>query len=174
MCKCFTCLPCCYMRCCSCSHTSVGLGRCSRAMPSVQVVMLGSGNPSLEDRLRHAQAEHPDFFRGVVQFSEIFAHRIIAASDILLMPSRFEPCGLNQMYALRYGTVPVACATGGLRDTILDISPFSRGTEALGTGWTFSPATPAALASAMKRAVQVRLLPTATVPFFIVNPSATA
>jgi starch synthase len=139
-------------------------------MPSVQVVMLGSGNPSLEDRLRHAQAEHPDYFRGVVRFSETFAHRIIAASDILLMPSRFELCGLNQMYALRYGTVPVECATGGLRDTIRDASPFSRGTEALGTGWTFSPATPAALAGAVKRAVQVGLLPTATMPYV---PSST-
>jgi starch synthase len=71
------------------------------------------------------------------------------------MPSRFEPCGLNQMYALRYGAIPVGCATGGIRDTIVDVSPFTRGDEPLGTGWTFSPATPAALAGAMKGAVQV-------------------
>ena len=121
----------------------------------VQIVMLGSGHPNLEDALNRANEEHPDFFRGVVKFSEGLAHRIIAGSDILLMPSRFEPCGLNQMYALRYGTVPVACATGGLRDTIDDVSPFSQGDEALGTGWTFPSATPAALVAAVGRAVDV-------------------
>jgi starch synthase len=121
----------------------------------VQVVMLGSGHPHFEDTLKQAQEQHPDFFRGIVRFSEELAHRIVAASDILLMPSRFEPCGLNQMYALRYGTVPVACATGGLRDTIEDVSPFEHGEEAFGTGWTFSPATAQALVATMKRAVSV-------------------
>lgn len=81
--------------------------------------MLGSGHPNLEDALKRAGEEHPDFFRGVVKFSEGLAHRIIAGSDILLMPSRFEPCGLNQMYAMKYGTIPVAHATGGLKDTVI-------------------------------------------------------
>ena len=127
----------------------------THATTSLQVVMLGSGHPHFEEALKEAQRDHPDFFRAIITFSEKLAHRIIAASDILLMPSRFEPCGLNQMYALRYGTVPVACATGGLRDTIDDVSPFEDGAEPRGTGWTYSPATPAALVSAMKRAVAV-------------------
>ena len=121
----------------------------------MQVVMLGTGHPHLEAQLSDAQAKHPDFIRGVVEFSEGLAHRIMGACDILLMPSRFEPCGLNQMYALRYGTVPVACATGGLRDTIDDVSPFQHGDEARGTGWTFAPATAPALIGAMQGAVSV-------------------
>ena len=56
-----------------------------------------------------------------------FAHRMIAACDIILMPSRFEPCGLNQLFAMRYGTVPIAHATGGLRDTITEFNPFAEG-----------------------------------------------
>ena len=70
----------------------------------VQIVMLGSGHPNLEHQMKAAERDHPDFFRGVVQFSEPLAHQIMAASDMLLMPSRFEPCGLNQMHAMRYGT----------------------------------------------------------------------
>eukprot|EP00854_Cymbomonas_tetramitiformis_P012407 gene12407-14659_t len=62
-------------------------------------------------------------------------HRIIAASDILLMPSRFEPCGLNQMYAQRYGTVPVVQAVGGLQDTVESFNPW----ENSGSGWMFEP-----------------------------------
>jgi glycogen synthase len=65
--------------------------------------------------------------RGWVGFSVEFAHRMIAACDIILMPSRFEPCGLNQLFAMRYGTVPIAHATGGLRDTIEDFNPFAEG-----------------------------------------------
>ena len=122
---------------------------------AAQVVMLGAGQPELEQALEAAQAAHPDFFRGAARFSEPLAHAIVAGADILAMPSRFEPCGLNQMYALRYGTVPVACATGGLRDTIDDVSPFGEGDSARGTGWTFTPATPAALTRALGRAVNV-------------------
>ena len=66
-----------------------------------------------------------------------FSHKLTAAADILIMPSRFEPCGLNQMYAMRYGTVPIAHATGGLRDTVITFDPF----EDKGTGWAFSPPT---------------------------------
>jgi len=65
--------------------------------------------------------------RGWVGFSVDFAHRMIAACDIILMPSRFEPCGLNQLFAMRYGTIPIAHATGGLRDTIQEFNPFAEG-----------------------------------------------
>jgi starch synthase len=119
--------------------------------------MLGSGDPVLEARMTELAERLPDFFVGLPQFSNPLAHRIMAACDILLMPSRFEPCGLNQLYAMRYGTVPVACATGGLNDTIDDVSPFPRGHEAMGTGWTFAPPTVPALVRAMKAVVQVRI-----------------
>ncbi|KAG2499011.1 hypothetical protein HYH03_003197 [Edaphochlamys debaryana] len=90
-----------------------------------QVVMLGSGAPDYEEAFRSAAAAYPANVRAHVGFSVPLSHKIMAASDILLMPSRFEPCGLNQLYAMRYGTVPVAHGTGGLRDTIDDVNPFS-------------------------------------------------
>ena len=80
------------------------------------------------------EQEFPDSARGWVGFNVPFSHRLTAAADILLMPSRFEPCGLNQLYAMQYGTVPVAHATGGLRDTVKTFDPYSpEGT----TGWAF-------------------------------------
>ena len=93
----------------------------------VQVVMLGSGVPEYEQQMRRAEQERPDAFRGWVGFSIPVSHRIMAGCDILLMPSRFEPCGLNQLFAMRYGTIPIAHATGGLRDTIEDYNPFAQG-----------------------------------------------
>lgn len=74
--------------------------------------------------------------RGWVGFSVKMAHRITAAADILLMPSRFEPCGLNQLYAMAYGTVPIVHAVGGLRDTVKQYNPFDN----VGTGWCFNRA----------------------------------
>lgn len=94
---------------------------------SVQVVMLGSGVPEYEQQMRRAEQERPDAFRGWVGFSIPVSHRIMAGCDLLLMPSRFEPCGLNQLFAMRYGTIPIAHATGGLRDTIEDYNPFAQG-----------------------------------------------
>ena len=77
--------------------------------------------------MRRVEQERPDHFRGWVGFSIPVSHRIMAGCDILLMPSRFEPCGLNQLFAMRYGTIPIAHATGGLRDTIEDYNPFAQG-----------------------------------------------
>ncbi|KAL9157742.1 hypothetical protein ABFS82_08G023900 [Erythranthe guttata] len=102
----------------------------------VQLVMLGSGRPDLEDLLRRFEGEYYDRARGWVGFSVKTAHRITAGADVLLMPSRFEPCGLNQLYAMRYGTVPVVHAVGGLRDTVRAFDPFSE----TGLGWTFGRA----------------------------------
>ena len=89
--------------------------------------MLGSGVAEYEQQMRRAEQERPDHFRGWVGFSIPVSHRIMAGCDILLMPSRFEPCGLNQLFAMRYGTIPIAHATGGLRDTIEDYNPFAQG-----------------------------------------------
>ena len=108
-----------------------------------QVVMLGSGDPGLEHGMRTMEQNHRGRAVGWVGFSVPMSHKITAAADILAMPSRFEPCGLNQLYALRYGTLPVAHATGGLRDTV-------RGR----VGWPFAPCEPGALRRAMDRAME--------------------
>ncbi|KAF5208346.1 Glycogen synthase, partial [Thalictrum thalictroides] len=102
----------------------------------VQLVMLGTGRPDLEDMLRHFENQYHDRIRGWVGFSVKMAHRITAGADILLMPSRFEPCGLNQLYAMSYGTIPVVHAVGGLRDTVQPFDPYSDS----GVGWTFDKA----------------------------------
>ncbi|CAI9758660.1 unnamed protein product [Fraxinus pennsylvanica] len=102
----------------------------------VQLVMLGTGRPDLEQMLRQFEGQYNDRVRGWVGFSVKTAHRITAGVDILLMPSRFEPCGLNQLYAMCYGTIPVVHAVGGLRDTVQPFNPF----EETGLGWTFARA----------------------------------
>ncbi|RZS25126.1 hypothetical protein BHM03_00058283 [Ensete ventricosum] len=102
----------------------------------LQLVMLGTGRPDLEDMLRKFESEHRDKIRGWVGFSVKMAHRFTAGADVLLMPSRFEPCGLNQLYAMMYGTVPVVHAVGGLRDTVKQFDPFNE----TGLGWTFKRA----------------------------------
>ncbi|KAG0492609.1 hypothetical protein HPP92_006007 [Vanilla planifolia] len=102
----------------------------------VQLILLGSGRPELEAMLRSFDLQYHDKVRSWVGFSVKMAHRITAGADILLMPSRFEPCGLNQLYAMVYGTVPVAHAVGGLRDTVVQFDPYNE----TGFGWTFDRA----------------------------------
>ncbi|KAL8160944.1 hypothetical protein V2J09_012433 [Rumex salicifolius] len=111
----------------------------------VQLVMLGTGRPDLEEMLRRFEGQYKDKARGWVGFSVKMAHRITAGVDILLMPSRFEPCGLNQLYAMSYGTVPVVHAVGGLRDTVLPFDPFNN----TGLGWTFDRAESGKLIDAL-------------------------
>ncbi|KAI3900338.1 hypothetical protein MKW92_006933 [Papaver armeniacum] len=108
-------------------------------MDDVQFIMLGSGNARMEDWMRATEAAYKDKYRGWVGFNVPISHRITAGADILLMPSRFEPCGLNQLYAMRYGTIPVVHCTGGLRDTVENFDPFANEGSGKGTGWTFSP-----------------------------------
>mmetsp|Transcript_22647 Transcript_22647/g.73627 ORF Transcript_22647/g.73627 Transcript_22647/m.73627 type:complete len:162 (-) Transcript_22647:180-665(-) len=102
---------------------------------NIQLVFLGSGRQDLQDRLHDMECRNRDKVRSWIGFSNQMAHRITAGADILLMPSRYEPCGLNQLYAMHYGTVPVVHAVGGLRDTVLHYDG-SNG----GTGWTFERA----------------------------------
>jgi starch synthase len=104
----------------------------------VQLVMLGSGSPEHAAFVDSLARRWPDRARGIVGFSEPLAHRIEAGADLFLMPSRFEPCGLNQMYSMRYGTVPVVHATGGLADTVVNVDP----NHDRGTGWAFPEMRP--------------------------------
>lgn len=95
--------------------------------------LLGAGDPALEDRFRSIGASYPGRIFVHIGYDEALAHEIEAASDFFLMPSRFEPCGLNQLYSLRYGTLPIVRGTGGLRDTVI---PYDEATGA-GTGFVF-------------------------------------
>ena len=117
----------------------------------LQLTVLGSGDASLEARFAALQSrfrKHVCFYRG---FSNPLAHMIEAGADIFLMPSRYEPCGLNQMYSLRYGTVPIVRKTGGLADTV---EPFNRNTGS-GTGFVFREISPEALYRALTEALTV-------------------
>ncbi len=112
------------------------------ALPA-QFALLGKGEARLESALATAASRHPGRVAMATAFDEGLAHQIEAGADLFLMPSRFEPCGLNQMYSQRYGTPPIARATGGLADTILDGE----------TGFLFERAETSALTAAVRRAV---------------------
>ena len=85
----------------------------------VNIVCLGSGEKELEDALKSYEEKYPKNIKAMIMYSDFLAHRIISCSDFFLMPSKFEPCGITQMLSLRYGTLPIARATGGLKDTIV-------------------------------------------------------
>jgi starch synthase len=102
----------------------------------IRMVVLGSGETAVENGFRALQLRAPDRFASRIGYDTALAHRIQAGADMFLMPSRFEPCGLTQMYALRYGTIPVVRATGGLVDTV---EPWDASTRS-GTGFRFSHA----------------------------------
>jgi starch synthase len=118
----------------------------------VRLVVVGSGDPALERRLRGLAAAHPDQIAVRITFDDKLAHRVEAGADLFLMPSRFEPCGLGQMYAMAYGTVPVAAAVGGLRDTIVDAGEATLA-DGTATGFLFHPVDADHLAAAIGRAV---------------------
>jgi starch synthase len=117
----------------------------------VQVAILGSGDKAFEQALIELARHFPQRCHVRIGFSETLAHRIEAGADLFVMPSRYEPCGLNQIYSLRYGTVPVVRRTGGLADTVVD---YGAGPETA-TGFVFDEATPAALAAALQRALDL-------------------
>jgi starch synthase len=114
-------------------------------------VMLGSGEAHYEDYWRALAARYPSRVSATIGFDERLAHFIEAGADLFLMPSRFEPCGLNQLYSLRYGTVPVVRATGGLQDTVKD--PGEADGEA--TGFKFRDYAPGAMIGALQQALGV-------------------
>ncbi len=118
------------------------------ALP-VALAVLGTGDPGIERGLREARDRYPDRIRLRFTFDESLAHRMEAGGDLFLMPSRYEPCGLNQMYSLRYGTIPLVAATGGLDDSIIDVAQNPN----TGTGFKFYEPTPEAFLFALKDAV---------------------
>ncbi|MBA0806270.1 hypothetical protein Gohar_005728, partial [Gossypium harknessii] len=83
-----------------------------------QIVILGTGKMAMEEQIENLETQYPDKARGIANFNVPLAHKIIAGSDFILIPSRFEPCGLIQLHAMRYGTVPIVASTGGLVDTV--------------------------------------------------------
>ncbi|MBP3889104.1 MAG: glycogen synthase GlgA [Cellulosilyticum sp.] len=101
---------------------------------NVQLVVLGTGDAQYENMFKHYQWIMPDRVSANIYYSDDLAHKLYAAADSLLMPSRFEPCGLTQLIALRYGTVPIVRETGGLKDTVEPYNEY----EGKGTGFTFA------------------------------------
>ena len=120
-------------------------------LPSLDAsfVVLGTGDAKYQDLWTTLAAEHPDRIGARIGFDEELAHLIEAGADIFLMPSQFEPCGLNQMYSMRYGTVPVVHAVGGLADTVRDYAP----KREKATGFVFDDYSPGALMLALIRAL---------------------
>jgi starch synthase len=114
-------------------------------------VVLGSGERRYEDLWLALAARHPDRIGVRIGFDEALAHLIEGGADLFLMPSRFEPCGLSQMYSLRYGTVPLVRATGGLADTVRNFDPWT----GEGTGFTFDEYSPNALVRTLRWALDV-------------------
>ena len=122
------------------------------AAARAQLVVLGHGEASFETGFRELAKNNPGQVAALIDFSEAMAHRIEAAADIFLMPSRFEPCGLNQLYSLRYGTPPVVHATGGLADTVVDCRPETLGTGSA-NGFSFANADATSFGAALQRAI---------------------
>ena len=120
----------------------------------VQIALLGTGEPSLEGLFRLLHTQHPDKVGLHIGFDEGLAHRIEAGSDMFLMPSRYEPCGLTQLVSLRYGSIPVVRRTGGLADTVVPFRPLTV-REGRATGFVFGEATGDALLSAILLALRV-------------------
>ena len=119
----------------------------------VQLVVLGTGDPAYHEFLQDLRSRYPDKVGALLGFSELTAHWIEAGGDMFLMPSRYEPCGLNQLYSLRYGTVPIVRSTGGLADTITDYEEAGSGGEA--NGFAFEDYGKEALLDAVRRALRL-------------------
>ncbi len=117
-----------------------------------QLALLGTGEKWLEDALRTLSQKRPDQVAARIGFSEQMAHRLVAGGDMLMMPSRFEPCGLTQIYAMRYGTLPVVHRTGGLADTVTDAT-YDSLLNGSATGFVFDQATAPAFQWCAERAI---------------------
>ncbi len=139
--------------------TQKGLDLLAAALPvlldaGAQLVVLGSGDAAIEAAFVAAAERHPGRVACRLGYDEALAHRIQAGADALLVPSRFEPCGLTQLCALRYGTIPVVSRVGGLADTVVDANAMAVASGAA-TGVQFAPVTRAALEAAIRRTVKL-------------------
>jgi starch synthase len=115
----------------------------------MQLVLLASGNPEYAQAFSELARTYPEKLAVKIGFDQALSHRIEAGADFYVMPSRFEPCGLNQMYSLRYGTIPIVRATGGLDDSVIDI----RQNQSKANGIKFSEHSVRALAKAFEKAL---------------------
>ncbi|MGF1753717.1 glycogen synthase GlgA [Vibrio makurazakiensis] len=115
----------------------------------LQIVIVGTGDPVLASQLAEISAKHSDKFAFVEAYNNKLAHLVEAASDFFLMPSEFEPCGLNQIYSMAYGTLPIVRAVGGLKDSVNDYDENSE----IATGFAFSEPTPEALLLVLMRSL---------------------
>ena len=135
--------------------TQKGLDLLLTALPQLlargaQLAVLGSGDRWLEDGFRHAAATHPGQVAVTIGYDEPLSHRLQAGADAIIVPSRFEPCGLTQLYGLRYGTLPVVARVGGLADTVIDANEAAL-RDGVATGFVFSPVEAEPLATAIDR-----------------------
>jgi starch synthase len=121
---------------------------------NLQLVILGAGEPDIQQKLKQAMGRHPEKLSVRLTFDEPLAHRIEAGSDLFLMPSRYEPCGLNQLYSLRYGTIPVVRKTGGLADTVVDATPLNLA-DGKADGFLFEPASSHELLTTVRLALKL-------------------
>jgi starch synthase len=116
---------------------------------NIQIVVLGEGEKKYEVFFKNIVKKYPEKFVAFIEYNNDLAHQITASSDIFLMPSRYEPCGLNQMYSLKYGTVPIVRKTGGLADTVKDIDELGES----GNGFTFKDFDSKQFFNAIERAL---------------------
>ena len=112
-------------------------------------LLLGSGDPQVEEQLTNLKTSFTGYYNSKIGYNEKLSHQMYAGADFILMPSRVEPCGLNQMYALRYGTIPIVRSTGGLKDTVIDFG------EPGGYGIRFNNATVWDITYSIHRAVEL-------------------
>lgn len=119
-----------------------------------QFVLLGSGVPGLEQAFKTLADKHPEQIAVHIGYNEALAHRLIAAADVILVPSRFEPCGLTQLYGLKYGTLPLVRKTGGLADTVVNTDNESLKNKTA-TGFVFEEASSEALSAALDHAISL-------------------
>jgi 1,4-alpha-glucan branching enzyme len=115
----------------------------------LQLVVLGTGDRRYEDLIRAVAEQYPEQLGVRIAFDDTLAHQIEAGADMFLMPSRYEPCGLNQLYSMKYGTVPIVRATGGLKDSVAEFDP----ADGSGTGFVFEAYEGSALLAAVDRAL---------------------
>jgi starch synthase len=116
---------------------------------NLQLIVLGEGESKYEEFFTKISEKYPDKIAVLVEYNNELAHQITASSDIFLMPSKYEPCGLNQMYSLKYGTVPIVRKTGGLADTVRDVNEY----DVTGNGFTFPDFDPFQFLDTIERAL---------------------